>query len=136
MVAKPLVTLDRRRMSLEDVGDVVRALRTSHNAGGGVVVGWPLEIDGTEGTACSRVKLFGRRLEALTKLPLVYWDERFSTKSALMASAAARRGDYAPHVRSRSRRSMNTAPLDAHAAALVLQSFLDDANAAAVVPRG
>lgn len=48
-----------------------------------LVLGLPLRLDGTEGSACERVRAFGERLAArLPQLPLVYADEFLTTSTA------------------------------------------------------
>ena len=48
-----------------------------------LVLGLPLRLDGTEGTACERVRAFGEKLAArLPQLPLVYVDEFLTTATA------------------------------------------------------
>ncbi|MEM7606957.1 MAG: Holliday junction resolvase RuvX [Myxococcota bacterium] len=80
----------------------------------GVVVGLPLRLNGSEGTAARRVRRFGAALEAALSVPLHYWDERMST-------VAAERSLGRLGVKGRARR----AQVDSAAAALILQGFLD-----------
>lgn len=48
-----------------------------------LVLGLPLRLDGTEGTACTKVRAFGEKLRtALPELPLLYVDEFLTTTSA------------------------------------------------------
>ena len=48
-----------------------------------LVLGYPLRMDGTEGSACERVRAFGEKLAArLPELPLVYVDEYLTTATA------------------------------------------------------
>ena len=48
-----------------------------------LVLGYPLRMDGTEGSACERVRAFGDKLAArLPELPLVYVDEYLTTATA------------------------------------------------------
>ena len=48
-----------------------------------LVLGLPLRLDGTEGTACEKVRAFGEKLHArLPELPLVYVDEFLTTTVA------------------------------------------------------
>lgn len=48
-----------------------------------LVLGLPLRLDGTEGTACAKVRAFGEKLRAaLPKLPLLYVDEFLTTTAA------------------------------------------------------
>lgn len=48
-----------------------------------LVLGLPLRLDGTEGTACTKVRAFGEKLRtALPELPLLYVDEFLTTTAA------------------------------------------------------
>ena len=48
-----------------------------------MVLGLPLRLDGTEGTACAKVRAFGEKLHAaLPELPLLYVDEFLTTTAA------------------------------------------------------
>ena len=48
-----------------------------------LVLGLPLRLDGTEGTACAKVRAFGEKLHAaLPELPLLYVDEFLTTTAA------------------------------------------------------
>jgi putative Holliday junction resolvase len=79
-----------------------------------VVVGLPLRLDGSEGEASRRARQFAERLGALTRLPIVLWDER-------LTSAAAGRALREGGVRGDKQRKL----VDRVAAALILQSYLD-----------
>ena len=97
---------------------VVLALLTLHRVER-LVIGLPLGLDGREGTAARRVRAFARRLkEKLAaqgrSLPIHAYDERFSTAQA---EGALRQGDI--------RRDRRKAIIDAVAAQLILQSWLD-----------
>ena len=45
----------------------------------GVVIGLPVNMDGTEGPRCQSVRAFGRHLMRLKDLPIAFWDERLSS---------------------------------------------------------
>jgi putative holliday junction resolvase len=81
---------------------------------GGLVVGLPLHLNGTEGQAAAAAREFGGWLGELTGLPLVYWDERFTTVEA--ESALWQAG--LTHKKRKERR-------DRVAAQLLLQAYLD-----------
>lgn len=82
-----------------------------------VVVGWPLTPDGAEGPATERVQTFINRIRrALPGIPIVRWDERYSSQRAREAIRAA-------GARRKARR--DRARVDAAAAALILQEYLD-----------
>ncbi|MFW6051563.1 MAG: Holliday junction resolvase RuvX [Myxococcota bacterium] len=79
-----------------------------------LVVGLPLRLDGSEGTAARRARRFGDAIARETGLPVEWWDERLTTVAAERSLAAA-------GVRGRDRRRV----VDQSAAALVLQAYLD-----------
>jgi putative holliday junction resolvase len=79
-----------------------------------IVMGLPLNMDGTEGPRCQSTRAFVRNLEKLTSLPIIYWDERLSTVAVTRAMLEA---DM-----SRAKRAHN---VDKLAAAYILQGLLD-----------
>ena len=78
----------------------------------GVVIGLPINMDGSEGPRCQSSRAYARNLEPLG-LPILLWDERWST-------ASAERGLIAQDI-SRARRAER---IDA-AAAVILQAAID-----------
>lgn len=48
----------------------------------GLVVGLPVRLDGNEGDQAAEVRRFGEWLAAAVKLPIAYWDERYSSTEA------------------------------------------------------
>jgi putative Holliday junction resolvase len=80
----------------------------------GLVLGLPVNMDGSEGPRAQSTRAFARNLAKLTELPIALWDERLST-------AAVERDLIAVDV-SRSKRA---AVIDQHAAAFILQGALD-----------
>ena len=79
-----------------------------------VVVGWPLNMDGTEGPATEKVRIFGSKLKAASDLPIAFWDERLSTRTAEAALIEA-------GTRRRKRKGI----VDKVAAQIILQHYLD-----------
>jgi len=79
-----------------------------------IVVGLPRNMDGSYGPAADRVKEFIGRLAQITNLPIRTWDERLTSTQAnkLLIQGGVRRQDRKEKV-------------DAVAAAILLQSFLD-----------
>src|SRR5262249_62005215 len=65
------------RRDLDAVGALVAPYEPSR-----LVVGLPLNMDGTEGRQAERVKAFGERLAAHLALPVDLWDERLTTFEA------------------------------------------------------
>jgi putative holliday junction resolvase len=61
----------------------------------GLVIGMPVNMDGTEGPKCQSVRAFARHLLRLKDLPIAYWDERLSSAAVnrvLIAEADTTRG--------------------------------------------
>lgn len=78
-----------------------------------LLVGLPLNMDGSEGELCARARKFARRLQGRLGLPVKMVDERLSTIEA--REVAGRRGGYD-----------HKQPVDSIAAALILQTWLAD----------
>ena len=95
-----------------DVEALLREI-TNDNVGA-LVIGLPVNMDGTEGPRAQSTRAFVRNLERLSPLPVVLWDERLST-------VAAERSLIEMDV-SRARRARI---IDAAAAAFILQGALD-----------
>ena len=79
----------------------------------GIVLGLPLNMDGSEGPRAQSVRAYARNLAPLG-LPVLLWDERWSTASAERDLIAQ---DF-----SRAKRAER---IDSHAAAVILQAALD-----------
>ena len=110
-LATPLTTIRRTRW-VQDLKRLERVIRERH--AGALVLGWPLNMDGSEGPRCQAVRAFAENLDAALGLPILLWDERLTTFAA--EEAAERAG-----LRGKKRTEM----LDALAAAAVLQEVLN-----------
>ncbi|MDN2564734.1 Holliday junction resolvase RuvX [Aquibium sp. A9E412] len=110
-LASPRGVIARRKFT-RDAEALLAAFET--DAVGGVVVGLPVNMDGSEGPRAQATRAFVRNMARLTDLPFAFWDERLST-------AAAERALLEMDV-SRARRA---ARIDAAAAAFILQGALD-----------
>jgi putative Holliday junction resolvase len=110
-LATPLTTIRRTRFAqdLEQLRAIMR-----ERAVGALVLGWPLNMDGSEGPRAHAMRAFAKSLDAALGLPILLWDERLTTFAA--EEAAERAG-----LRGKKRAEM----LDALAAAAVLQDFLN-----------
>jgi len=110
-IATPLETIRRKKFSL----DAVALLEIAGRHGvGGLVIGLPINLDGTEGPRAQSTRAFARSLASMTDLPMTFWDERLSTAAAERALLEAdvsrkRRGEL----------------VDKMAAAFILQGALD-----------
>ncbi len=110
-VASPFETLKRRKFGL----DAARLLEiASERQAGGIILGLPRNMDGSEGPRCQSTRAFARNLTRLTDLPIGYWDERLSTVAAERALLEADA--------SRKRRAE---VIDNIAASYILQGVLD-----------
>lgn len=79
-----------------------------------VVIGFPVNMDGSLGPRAQATKAFVRNMERLTDLPFAYWDERLSTVAAERVLI-----DMDVSRRKRAER------IDSAAAAFILQGVLD-----------
>lgn len=78
-VASPLETIKRKKFGL----DAARLLEIAETReAGGIILGLPRNMDGSEGPRCQSTRAFARNLENLTDLPITFWDERLSTVAA------------------------------------------------------
>ena len=99
-VATPLETIRRKKFGT----DAARLLEiTANRSIAGIVLGLPLNMDGSEGPRCQSTRAFARNLEKLTDLPIAFWDERLSTVAAERALLEAdtsrkRRAEVIDHV--------------------------------------
>lgn len=75
-VASPVETIRKTKFT-DDAGRLF-ALMESRGAAG-VVIGLPVNMDGTEGVRCQSNRAFARNLLRLRDLPIAFWDERMST---------------------------------------------------------
>ncbi|MBC7738159.1 MAG: Holliday junction resolvase RuvX [Candidatus Saccharibacteria bacterium] len=113
-VASPLLVI--RRTKFTEDARALLTLLTDRNLAG-IVLGLPLNMDGSEGPRVQSTRAFARNLTRLTDLPITYWDERLSTVAAERALLEADT--------SRKRRSE---VIDQVAAGYILQGALDRMN--------
>ena len=90
-VASPFETIRRRKFGL----DAACLLEIAQmREAGGLILGLPRNMDGSEGARCQSTRAFARNLERLTDLPITFWDERLSTvaaERALLEADASRK---------------------------------------------
>jgi len=78
-VATPIEVIRRVKFTLDAAALLALcAARGVH----GVILGLPLNMDGSEGPRVQATRAFARNLSRLTDLPITYWDERLSTVAA------------------------------------------------------
>jgi putative Holliday junction resolvase len=91
-VATPVEVIRREKFSL----DAARLLALLTERGASVIIlGLPLNMDGSEGPRVQSTRAFARNLEKLTDLPITFWDERLSTvaaERALLEADTSRKG--------------------------------------------
>jgi len=75
-VASPMETI--RKTKFTDDAKRLFALMESRGAAG-IVIGLPVNMDGTEGVRCQSNRAFARNLLRLHDIPIAFWDERMST---------------------------------------------------------
>lgn len=99
-IATPVETIKRKKFGVDAAA--LLALLEKKNAMG-IVLGLPMNMDGSEGPRCQATRAFARNLEKLTGLPITFWDERLSTVAAERALLEAdtsrkRRAEVIDHV--------------------------------------
>jgi putative Holliday junction resolvase len=112
IIATPLTTLARTKFTADAAK--VFALMGERGAGG-LVIGLPLNMDGSQGPRAQSTRAFASNLLRLKDIPIAFWDERLST--AAVNRTLIEEGDL-----SRRRRGQI---VDRAAAAWILQGALD-----------
>tara|TARA_R110000787_G_scaffold36159_3_gene92600 strand:- start:3880 stop:4377 length:498 start_codon:yes stop_codon:yes gene_type:complete len=111
MVASPLETLDRGKFT----ADATRLLDIcAEHEVAALIIGLPVNMDGTEGPRCQSARAFARNFEAIFDMEMAFWDERLSTAAVTRTMLEA---DM-----SRARRKE---VVDKMAASYILQGALD-----------
>ncbi len=99
-VATPLETVKRKKFGI-DAARLIAII--DQRSIGGIVLGLPRNMDGSEGPRCQSTRAFARNLAPLTAIPICFWDERLSTVAAERALLEAdtsrkRRAEVIDHV--------------------------------------
>jgi len=116
LTARPLGTLTRtnRRQDVLRLRELCRK-----HAVGGIVVGWPIHLDGTPGIMAAETARFAERLRKQLGLPVELLDERLSSwEAAQTVGARTPRRETSPRKRK---------ALDDVAAAVILRDYLSGA---------
>lgn len=108
-ITSPLAVLDTNNSLIEKITQIIK----DENVGA-VVLGLPLNMDGTQGSQAKIVKDFSQQLKKHIDIPIHFEDERLSSFAAEDKLAAAELT-----------RKKKKKRLDAVAAAVILQTFLD-----------
>jgi putative Holliday junction resolvase len=75
-VASPL-ELIRKTKFTDDANALFKAMES--RGAGGLVIGLPVNMDGSEGPRCQSSRAFARNLLRLRDIPIAFWDERMSS---------------------------------------------------------
>jgi putative Holliday junction resolvase len=112
-IASPAETLQVPRNQDGPTLDALVNAVERHEAAG-IVIGDPKKLDGSSGDPAKRARWFAERLHERTGLPVLLWDERFSTTEAerVMLAQDASRAERRQHI-------------DRVAASLLLQAVLE-----------
>ncbi|PTV97306.1 putative Holliday junction resolvase [Rhodobacter aestuarii] len=99
-ISTPLRTIRRQKFTL-DAAELLKIVEEREIVG--LVLGLPMNMDGSEGPRAQSTRAFARNLEKLTPLPIAFWDERLSTVAAERAMLEAdlsrkRRAELVDHV--------------------------------------
>ena len=99
-VASPLETIRRKKFGIDAarLSEIIAAREI-----GGLILGLPRNMDGSEGPRCQSTRAFARNFERLHPMPIGFWDERLSTVAAERALLEAdttrkRRAEVIDHV--------------------------------------
>jgi putative Holliday junction resolvase len=123
MIASPLALIRRTKFTTDAAA--LFELMASRGAAG-LVIGLPVNMDGSEGPRSQSARAFARNILRLKALPIAFWDERLSTEAVnrlLIGEADTTRARHAEVV-------------DKTAAAWILQGALDRLRTAAASKRG
>lgn len=111
-VASPIGTIRRGKRFRDDAATLLAAV--DERKAGALVIGLPVNMDGSEGPRCQSVRQFAANLLGLRELEIAFWDERMSTIAVTRAMIDA---DMSRAKRART--------VDTAAAAYILQGLLD-----------
>ena len=114
LIATPLKTINRN--SLEDLVDELKLIINENNIKG-IIVGNPLNMDGSSGRSAQSVKDTTENIEKNLDIPICLWDERLSTVGAFNLSS-----QLDINVSKREKK------IDENAAAFIVQGALDFLN--------
>lgn len=110
-VASPLSTIKRTKFTKD--AEELMAICNDQNVSG-LVLGLPLNMDGSEGPRAQATRAFQRNLDRLSSLPVTLWDERLSTVAAERALLEADTS-----------RAKRAEVIDSIAASIILQGALE-----------
>ena len=110
-IASNYATLEKKKFSIFslDLQSII-----SREAICGIVIGLPLNMDGSEGPKCQSTRDFAKNLSNIVNLPITFWDERLTTVAAERSLLSANLS-----------RKKRLRVIDSVAAVLILQNMLD-----------
>ena len=114
LIATPLKTINRN--SLNELISELRMIIDENNIKG-IVIGNPLNMDGTSGRSAQSVKDIAQNIDKNINIPICLWDERLSTVGAFNLSS-----ELDVNVSKREKK------IDENAAAFILQGAIDFLN--------
>ncbi len=112
VVASPIATIRRKKFTAD--AESLFALVDEHGVGG-LVLGLPRNMDGSEGPRCQSTRQFAANLLTRRAIAIAFWDERLSTAAVERAMVAE--GDVS--------RAKRAEIVDQVAAGYILQGYLD-----------
>lgn len=124
-LASPYTTLRVSRDELQTQAAIQRLVNETEAEA--LVIGLPISLDGTIHAQGEHVQAFAERLRPHITIPIAFWDERYSTVEAerLLAEQGEGRGRRNRR-HDRSARARKRHSIDALAATVILQEYLDD----------
>jgi putative Holliday junction resolvase len=129
-LASPYTTVYVSRNEAETWEAIQRLISETESEG--LIVGLPVSLDGQLHGQAKRVQVFAERLKPHISIPLTFWDERLSTVEAerLLAERGGegygrRSGGNRRRKQGQGRRKRGQQEIDALAAAVILQEYLD-----------
>lgn len=143
ILASPYTTLRARRSESEVVGAIQHLIEET--GAEALLVGLPISLDGQVHAQGEHVRNFAERLRAHLPIPMTYWNERYSTVEAQRLLAERDRDAYDEYDAGNRRRAPSRQPgrshgqqqgrrrkssqhgIDALAAAVILQDYLEHA---------
>ncbi|MDI3341627.1 MAG: Holliday junction resolvase RuvX [Sphaerobacter sp.] len=109
LIASPVESVDLQRGGIDQLVAVIERYDPER-----VIIGLPIGMSGREGPQAAVVRAFAERLATRLNRPITFWDERLTTSMADQAL-----------IETGHRRERRKQLVDAVAAALILQSYLD-----------
>ena len=114
LIATPINIIKRKNLRM-DINSLKLVIEKRDV--GGIILGYPLNMDGSEGPMCQSIKQFASNIETSFNFPIFFWDERMSTTAV---NKQLIKLDLSRNKRKKI--------IDKEAAAFILQGALDHIN--------